>query len=147
MPPPGSPCRRSRPARSSCATKPPGTLTLDGVLSASAAGDAHRAGERVIDNAAGANALVTNSGRYILYSNDPAANTLDGLAGFAKHYAITYDSLAPASVGAGGDWSFYAITPTLDIIISNQAQVYGGALPAFTYNATGLIEALRWQPR
>jgi filamentous hemagglutinin family protein len=117
-----------------------GTLTLNGQLSASASGNAIVLSTGVIDNNYGASALSTGAGRYILYSTSPLTDTLNGLVGYSKEYGITYGSLPPVSVSAGGDWSFYGIVPTLTVDVNSASRTYGAANPAFGYTVSGYID-------
>jgi filamentous hemagglutinin family protein len=116
------------------------TLTLNGQLTASGLGNAIVLSTGTLVNNAGATALNPTNGRYLLYSLSPLANTLDGLAGFTKHYGISYTAAAPGTITSGGNYSFYALTPTLTITASNETGTYGSALPSLAYTTSGLID-------
>ncbi len=116
------------------------TLTLDGQLQASGAGADIVLASGILDNAFGGAALNVGAGHFVLFSNDPGQNTLDGIGGFLKHYGVSYDSTSLGIYSGGGDYSLYAVTPTLTITASNQAGTVGGQTPAFTFSDTGLID-------
>jgi hypothetical protein len=98
------------------------------------------AGRNFINNA-GAGALDTShaSGRYLVYSTDPAGNTLGGLTPDFKRYNKTYAGYAPGSVSETGDGFLYSIAPTLTVTANNATRVYGDA-NAFTASITGFID-------
>lgn len=88
-------------------------------------------------NQAGASA-VDADGRFLIYSDDPANTTLDGLAGNPV-YDRTYADNAPGTITQTGDRFLYGLTPTLTLTADDVSRTYGAANPAFTFTGTGLI--------
>ncbi len=89
-------------------------------------------------NNAGAGALSAPNGRWLVYSQNPAANTLGGLAA-NPYYNTPYNPLNPTGVAGAGNRFAYTVAPVLTVTPNNAARVYGDADPAFTYGITGLI--------
>ncbi len=90
-------------------------------------------------NQAGAAALVTgSSGRSLIYANNPAASTLDGLA-FTPVYNKTLAGNAPGSITQTGDRILYSLAPTLTFTADDLSRAYGSANPTLTFTASGLV--------
>ncbi|MCB9964486.1 MAG: MBG-2 domain-containing protein [Rhodospirillales bacterium] len=119
-------------------------VTLNNTITASGSGNALTvaSGRNFINNAgAGAGALNTTdiNGRWLVYSADPSANTLGGLASDFKRYNKTYAGYAPGSVVETGDGLLYSIAPTLSVTAQNASRAYGDA-NSFTYSISGFID-------
>lgn len=94
-------------------------------------------GRNFINNS-GSGALVTNgTSRWLIYSADPAADTLGSLARPTKRYNKTYAGYAPASVTETGNVFFYSIAPTLTVTADDTSRIYGAANPSFTATVSG----------
>ncbi|MGE0201194.1 MAG: MBG domain-containing protein [Candidatus Melainabacteria bacterium] len=90
-------------------------------------------------NSQGAGALSAGSGRWLVYSDDPAATT-EGVMGYSKLYNKTYAGNPPAGIAAGANYMLYRIAPTLSVTASNASKTYGSANPSFSSAITGLID-------
>jgi filamentous hemagglutinin family protein len=77
------------------------TVTLNAGLTSTATGDALvLSGNRFVNNA-GANALSTPRGRWLVYSAAPTGNTLGGLSADGDVWGATYAANAPTTIVAG----------------------------------------------
>ena len=93
-------------------------LAATGTLTASGAGNAIvlDAGKGNFTNGAGAAALTVTSGRWLIYSTDPALNTLGGLlSGNPDLLGKAYINYAPANVIEAGNRYLFALTPPLTV--------------------------------
>ncbi len=90
-------------------------------------------------NNAGAGALSASSGRWLIYSSDPATTTLGGLVPDKKRYNTTYPTI-PGNFLATDNGVLYSIAPTLTITADNQARTYGDSNPALTFSSSGYID-------
>ena len=82
-------------------------------------------------------------GRWLVYSTDPASNSLGGLASDFKRYNCTFTGgcLTPGTtVPASGNGLLYSLAPTLTIAATPAASVYGTSAPALTYSASGFVD-------
>ncbi len=120
-----------------------GNVTLSGALSAAGAGNAIviAAGGNFL-NTAGAAALSTTSGRWLVYSADPALNTFGGLAssngGLWSH---TYAGNAPASISQTGNRYLFTSGRVLTVAAANFSKTYGDDVTAAlgsSYTVAGL---------
>lgn len=118
------------------------TLGAGSVLNASGAGNAITlsAGQNFINNS-GPGAVLTPSGRWLVYSTRPADNIRNGLTpNAAAIYNATYAASPPASVAAGNRLLFsdpVAAAPTLTFTADAKTKQYGAANPALTFTRTG----------
>jgi hypothetical protein len=113
-----------------------GDLQLNGAVSAAAAGDAAvlAAGGNFI-NGAGAAAISTPSGRWLVYSADPDTAVFGGLAsGNAALWSQTFAGNPPATIAVGGNRYLFAAGRVLTVSAGDAAKVYGDDL-------TGLLTA------
>ncbi|WP_373531313.1 beta strand repeat-containing protein [Vampirovibrio sp.] len=119
-----------------------GDLTLNGgtTLTSTATGNAIvlAAGNNLI-NSAGASALSAANGRWLVYSSNPANNTLGGLTGFTKRYNRTFGGNAPGTIAENGNVMMYSLAPTLTLSADNNNRLYGAANPTFTGGLSGLL--------
>ncbi len=121
-------------------------LTLaNSVTSGSAANDSLvlAAGRNFVNNA-GAGALNPGAGgRFLVYSTDPAASTLGGMASTGNAFGRSYAANAPSDASMTsltGNRFVYSVVPTLNVSGDNQSKAYGGADPALTYTVnSGLV--------
>ncbi|MGE0874005.1 MAG: filamentous hemagglutinin N-terminal domain-containing protein [Burkholderiales bacterium] len=120
-----------------------GDVSLSGVLQAAGAGNALvlAAGGNFLNNA-GSAALSTTSGRWLVYSSDPALNTFGGLAsGNGALWSHTYAANPPAGVTQAGNRYLFPLARALTATAADFAKVYGddvAAGPAAAYTVAGL---------
>ncbi|MEW5819240.1 MAG: leukotoxin LktA family filamentous adhesin, partial [Cyanobacteriota bacterium] len=110
-----------------------------GVITATSAGNTiilNSANSNFINNA-GATALSSPAGRWIIYSEHPDNTTEGGLI-FNKLYGKNYIANPPGTIPAG-NFILYSITPTIIITADNKSRLYGNVNPSLTYTITGLI--------
>lgn len=118
-------------------------ITLNGTLTASASGNALTlaAGRNFINNA-GSGALSTPSGRWLVYSTNPANDTIGGLANGFRRFSCSYGGSCPA-FPASGNGFLYSYTPTLTATPSGGYSVtYGDAAPdlsGYAYTLSGYL--------
>lgn len=89
------------------------------------------------DNDAGSGAMQTPNGRWLVYTNTPAATNEGGLAG-TPFYNTTYNPANPTGISATGNKFAYTLAANLTVTPNNASREYGAANPAFTYTITGL---------
>jgi len=117
------------------------SITLNDRLTASGSGNAITIANSggTFDNTDGSSVFdLTGSGRYLVYSGNPANDALGGLSGFNKHYDITYGN--NISAYNSGNYFFYSIAPVLTLTANDTSKSYGGALPLFTGTYSGFID-------
>lgn len=116
-------------------------VVLHNTLSAQAAGNSLvlNTGRNFVNNHDAA-ALDAGAGRWLVYSADPAANTLGGVTADFKRYNKTYAGYAPAAVAEDGAGLFYSIAPVVTVTAKDVAREYGDTNPNFTSTYTGLID-------
>jgi hypothetical protein len=96
-------------------------------LTASGAGDAVAlaAAGNFINNSGSASPInLTGGGRYLIYSTDPASDTLGGMTRPNKRYNFAYGN---DTSGLTGSWHLYSVAPTLTITADNASRLYGVA--------------------
>lgn len=83
-------------------------------------------------NNAGSNAVVANSGRWLVYSSAPGSDTFGTLnSGQTAIWNATYASLSPSSVTASGDRYVFALRPTLTFTSTTPpSKTYGSDVTA-----------------
>ena len=113
-----------------------GTLTASGsgnslILATTNNGD--------FTNNVGSGVLSAASGRWLVYSTDPANDTLGGLTADKKRYNTTYPTI-PGSFLSTDDGLLYSLAPTLTITADDKGRTYGDSNPAFTYSSSGFID-------
>ncbi|MDX2074727.1 MAG: MBG domain-containing protein [Alphaproteobacteria bacterium] len=110
-----------------------------GTITSTATGDAITlaalAGNFVNDR--GADALTATNGRWLVYSTNPANDTIGGLVPDFKRYSCTYGGSCP-TLGSG-DGLLYSFTPTLTITPDAANGTYGQPAPSFTYTLSGYL--------
>ena len=75
-------------------------------------------------NTAGVAAISAGSGRWVVYSTNPASNTFGGLAsGNAAVYNTTHAGTPPSGIAAGNRYVF-SFQPTANITANAQTRVY-----------------------
>jgi len=121
------------------------TLGSGSVMSASGTGDALvlANGGNFVNNA-GAGALSTPNGSWLVYSVNPALDTDGGLVNNFKQYGMSY-STAPYSGPGTGNGFIYSIAPTVTAVLSGTtSKVYDGTtnatLAASNYSVSGTID-------
>ena len=121
------------------------TLGSGAALSDSAAGDALvlAAAGNFINNA-GASALFAPSGRWLVYSTNPAFDIGGGLAYNFKQYGLSYSGAAYTGPGIGNGF-IYSVTPSVTVSLTGTAsKTYDGTSTAFlapsNYATTGAID-------
>jgi hypothetical protein len=124
-----------------------GDLTINAgkTLTASGAGDALvlAASGNFVNNA-GAGALATPSGRWLVYSTSPAGSTENGLTAAAgsaqpRLYNRTYAANGPGTITQPGNHLVYSFQPTLNVTADAANRPYGAADPLFTFSVSGLF--------
>jgi hypothetical protein len=92
-------------------------------------------------NNAGSSAVTATSGRWLIYSSAPGADSFSGLdSGNTATWHATYGTVPPASVTAGGNRYLFAMQPTLTFTSTDATKTYGtDATPAIAshYGVTG----------
>ncbi len=121
-----------------------GNLTLNAGSSVSASGTGNitlAAESGNFANNAGSTPFTLGTGRWLVYSSDPANDTLGGLAaGNAKPnlYNRTLASNPPSNISQAGNHSVYSYQPTLNVTADDASRVYGDANPALNVTISGL---------
>jgi filamentous hemagglutinin family protein len=116
-------------------------LTLSGVLTASGSGNALTlvAGRNFIDSAGATDLSLTGSGRWLIYSTNPASNTIGGLTSAFDRYSCSYTGSCP-SFPASSNGLLYSYTPTLTITPNAMGIAYGAAAPTTDgYTVSGYL--------
>jgi filamentous hemagglutinin family protein len=92
-------------------------------------------------NGAGASPFSTGSGRFLVYSTAPGANTFGGFASPGNLFGRTYAANPPASINAAtfGNRMVYTVSPVLNVTADAKTKVYGDADPALTFTTSGLV--------
>jgi hypothetical protein len=83
---------------------------------------------------------VTGGGRWLVYSTNPASDTLNSMTGAFRRFSCTYGGSCP-TLGAGNGL-LYTLTPTLTATPAAIALTYGDAVPTLTgygYTLTGYL--------
>jgi filamentous hemagglutinin family protein len=77
-------------------------------------------------NNAGGSAVTATSGRWLIYSNTPGADSFGALdSSNTALWNATYPSLPPGSVSAAGNRYLFASQPTLTFTSTNATKTYG----------------------
>ena len=90
-------------------------------------------------NNVGAGVLETSSGRWLIYSTNPANDTLGGLTPDKKRYNTTYPTI-PDNFLAKNNGLIYSVAPTLTITVDNKDRFYGYGNPPLTFASSGFID-------
>jgi filamentous hemagglutinin family protein len=102
-----------------------GNLTIASSAPVSAASPVLAAGGAFINNA-GSSAVTATSGRWLVYSSAPGADTFGGLdSANTAVWNATYGTVPPASVTAGGNRYLFAMQPTLTFTSTDATKTYG----------------------
>lgn len=95
------------------------------------------------NSAGGIGALYTPLGRWLVYSTDPANNTLTGLTAHYRRFSCTPGGSCPA-IPSTGNGFLYSMTPMLTITPDTLAAIiYGDASPDlsnYTYHVSGYLD-------
>jgi hypothetical protein len=134
-----------------------GAITASGTVLATAGGNLTLAGD--VASSAGGNAIVlaagpggaflnpaartlsAPSGRWLVYSTDPAANTFGGLASGQQ---ALWNRSYPAAVAETGNRYAFAIQPTVTVTSTDVTKTYGTdatATVAAAFVASGFVDA------
>lgn len=117
-----------------------GDVTLGGgALSSSASGNALvlAASQDFINNA-GASALSTPNGRWLVYSTSPVNSVEGDLAG-SRLYGRTFAGNPPGSISQSGNLFLYAISPVLTVKADDVSRTYGSP-NVLTSTITGFLD-------
>lgn len=117
-------------------------ITLNNIVTSSAAGNSLvLASGRNFTNNFGAGALDAQnaSGRFLVYSADPASDNRGGQTYDFKRYNRTYAGNAPATITGVGDGFIYSFAPTLTVTANDVTREYGDA-NALSYTITDFID-------
>ncbi|TAK62426.1 filamentous hemagglutinin N-terminal domain-containing protein [Methylobacter sp.] len=85
-------------------------MTLNAGITSTATGDALQLSGLSFTNNAGANALSTPNGRWLVWSANPANNTLGGLTANFTQYSATYDTTTPSGSSSSFLYSMPVVT-------------------------------------
>jgi filamentous hemagglutinin family protein len=97
------------------------------------------AGRNFINNA-GAGAIATPDGRWLVYSTNPANDTDGGLANSFVRYSCSYGGSCPSFAAESGNGFLYSYTPTLTITpLDLTLGVGGGPTPYLRYSVAGYL--------
>ncbi|WP_153161844.1 YDG domain-containing protein [Zoogloea sp. 1C4] len=119
-----------------------GDIVLDKGITVSGASDITLASAANFTNHAGAAALTVDTGHWQVWSTDPAADTLGGLAPDFKQYDATYGTTSVLGTGNG---LLYTLAPELSVALTGSVErVYDSTVTATlvqgNYNVTaGLL--------
>ncbi len=107
------------------------TFGASGGVTSTAAGTAITlaSGRNVINNA-GAGALSASAGNWLVYSTNPASDTIGALASGYRRFSCAFGGSCPAL--GGGNGLLYSYTPTLTATPNALSIVYGAAAPSLT---------------
>lgn len=97
------------------------------------------AGRDFINNNVEDTGIVTNTGRYLVYSTHPD-DTLEGMTGYSKHYNQTYTRGLVPDYANADNWFLYAYQPMLLVKPDSLTIPFGEALAGVTYSYSGLID-------
>ena len=115
------------------------TIQSGAVLTASGLGNAIvLAGDNFINNAGASAINLTGGGRFLIYSNDWAADTRGGLTG-NNLYNRTFGANGPSSITQTGNLFIFARQPTLTFTANNATREYGLVNPTFSATSAGLV--------
>ncbi|WP_221032321.1 MBG domain-containing protein [Actomonas aquatica] len=90
-------------------------------------------------NLAGSPAITNhNSGRALIYADNPTDSALGGLS-FEPVYDRTYAANAPGTITATGNRILYRLAPILTLTADDLARLYGSANPTLTFSVDGLV--------
>lgn len=89
-------------------------------------------------NNAGANAISTPNGQWVVYSQTPLANTAGGLPG-VPYYNRAYNPADPRSLTTDSNRFAYTLAPVLTVRANNQSREYGEYNPDLTWTITGFV--------
>ena len=117
-------------------------LTLNAGITSQATGTAIELAGQAFTNNAGANALSTPNGRWLVWSANPAADTRGGLSYDFKQYNASYGS---STVAGSGNGFLYSLAPTLTAqLVGNVTKPYDGTTAATlapgNYAVSGTID-------
>ena len=121
------------------------TIGAGKTLTASGSGDAVKlvSARNFINNGSASSIVLTGAGRWISYSTEPSANTLNGLTTDFLRYGCTYNGSCPSGVTipGTGNGSVYTYRPTITVTPTAVAATYGNAvnLTNYAYATTGYL--------
>jgi hypothetical protein len=115
------------------------------ILSSTSASDSAivLASGRNFGNGQGSNALAAANGRWLVYSTNPANDTVGGLANDFRRFSCTFGGACPA-FPATGNGLLYSYTPTLTATPAALGLTYGDAAPnlaGYGYTLSGYLGA------
>ena len=106
-------------------------FSADPTSSVNAAGSGNLTIVTDTDNFGAASTLTTGSGRWLVYSANPANNNDSSLSNNFVRYSCTYGGSCPI-FSAAGDGLLYSFTPILTATPSGLSITYGSAVPSLT---------------
>ena len=117
-------------------------MTLNADITSTATGDALQLAGQSFINKAGANALSTPNGRWLVWSKTPANDTRNGLAYDFKQYNATYGS--STALGSGNGFLYTAAPVVTASLTGNVSKVYDttptATLTRANYAASGALD-------
>ncbi|WP_027030776.1 MBG domain-containing protein [Mesorhizobium loti] len=117
--------------------KTPGKLTIASAAKVTAGSNANvvlSAGSAFVNNRGSDAVSVSGTGRWLIYSANPGADTFGGLD--SANTAI-WNTAAGGAVPATGNRYVFAYQPTLTFTSTNASMVYGDSIPTLTYSVSG----------
>lgn len=122
------------------------TIASGKTITASGSGNAITlASGRNFINSSGSSApfVLSGGGHSLVYSSNPAADTLGGMTGSFVRYGCTYGGSCPSgvSIPSSGNGFIYTYRPTLIVTPAATSVVYGDAasLTGYAYGVTGYL--------
>ncbi|WNO07824.1 YDG domain-containing protein [Teredinibacter sp. KSP-S5-2] len=117
-----------------------GNMVLDGAVTSTGAGDILIASTDNFINNAGASALQTNTGRWLVYSSNPGLDTRGGLTPDFKHYNANLFTVLPGATN-GRNGFIYEVSPQITVTLTGSVgRVYdsttNAVLTSANYDAT-----------
>ncbi|MDP1665724.1 MAG: MBG domain-containing protein, partial [Methylobacter sp.] len=121
------------------------TITQNGAITSSNGGDiVLMTGGNYTNNIGSSAFSVSGSGRWLIYSTNPANNTLNGLSPTFKHYGCQYatGNCTGYSIPTTGNGLLYSITPVLNVTPGTAGSLYGSSisLAGLGYTLSGYID-------
>ncbi len=120
-----------------------GALTVNGVQTASGAGNSIvLAGSSFVNNVGAGALVVPGAGRWVVYSTDPAGNTFNSLvSGNQAIWNATYSGNPPGTIPAGNRYVF-STPAALTFTSTDAAKIYGDvANVSGNYTVSGFVDA------
>ncbi len=100
-------------------------------------------GRNFVNSSGSSTPISTGAGRWLIYSTNPASDTLGGMTATFRRFTCAYGGSCPDFSGESGRGFLYSYTPTLTATPSALAAItYGDAVPnlvGYAYALTGYL--------